>query len=291
MSMVWGGVMTHVSIYMIFGMITVFGVSSVFIDYPERMVAYLKHMWLYFLFITVTIAISPNIGVIVLALISFMGMREYFTLTTIRPQDRLGVWGAFLTIPCMALALWMNWYHPFVVFMLLYSFLGISYLVVLGGGTSDGTVFSIGVIVFGILLFVVGNGHVGFLTIGSAWLTVLVIVAISLVDSIAFFLSISLKWPIFEGYVTKYLISLPATVAIFLVFTPEIYLSRLGAVVIGASVPILVAAIRYIMIHVEKDLGIAADYETLRRGRLINSSSPLIMTVPLIFQFQSIFVQ
>lgn len=289
--MVWGGVMTHVSIYMIFGMITVFGVSSVFIDYPERMVAYLKHMWLYFLFITVTIAISPNIGVIVLALISFMGMREYFTLTTIRPQDRLGVWGAFLTIPCMALALWMNWYHPFVVFMLLYSFLGISYLVVLGGGTSDGTVFSIGVIVFGILLFVVGNGHVGFLTIGSAWLTVLVIVAISLVDSIAFFLSISLKWPIFEGYVTKYLISLPATVAIFLVFTPEIYLSRLGAVVIGASVPILVAAIRYIMIHVEKDLGIAADYETLRRGRLINSSSPLIMTVPLIFQFQSIFVQ
>lgn len=283
--------MTHVSIYMIFGMITVFGVSSVFIDYPERMVAYLKHMWLYFLFITVTIAISPNIGVIVLALISFMGMREYFTLTTIRPQDRLGVWGAFLTIPCMALALWMNWYHPFVVFMFLYSFLGISYLVVLGGGTSDGTVFSIGVIVFGILLFVVGNGHVGFLTIGSAWLTVLVIVAISLVDSIAFFLSISLKWPIFEGYVTKYLISLPATVAIFLVFTPEIYLSRLGAVVIGASVPILVAAIRYIMIHVEKDLGIAADYETLRRGRLINSSSPLIMTVPLIFQFQSIFVQ
>ena len=283
--------MTHVSIYMIFGMITVFGVSSVFIDYPERMVAYLKHMWLYFLFITVTIAISPNIGVIVLALISFMGMREYFTLTTIRPQDRLGVWGAFLTIPCMALALWMNWYHPFVVFMLLYSFLGISYLVVLGGGTSDGTVFSIGVIVFGILLFVVGNGHVGFLTIGSAWLTVLAIVAISLVDSIAFFLSISLKWPIFEGYVTKYLISLPATVAIFLVFTPEIYLSRLGAVVIGASVPILVAAIRYIMIHVEKDLGIAADYETLRRGRLINSSSPLIMTVPLIFQFQSIFVQ
>lgn len=283
--------MTHVSIYMIFGMITVFGVSSVFIDYPERMVAYLKHMWLYFLFITVTIAISPNIGVIVLALISFMGMREYFTLTTIRPQDRLGVWGAFLTIPCMALALWMNWYHPFVVFMLLYSFLGISYLVVLGGGTSDGTVFSIGVIVFGILLFVVGNGHVGFLTIGSTWLTVLAIVAISLVDSIAFFLSISLKWPIFEGYVTKYLISLPATVAIFLVFTPEIYLSRLGAVVIGASVPILVAAIRYIMIHVEKDLGIAADYETLRRGRLINSSSPLIMTVPLIFQFQSIFVQ
>lgn len=283
--------MTHVSIYMIFGMITVFGVSSVFIDYPERMVAYLKHMWLYFLFITVTIAISPNIGVIVLALISFMGMREYFTLTTIRPQDRLGVWGAFLTIPCMALALWMNWYHPFVVFMLLYSFLGISYLVVLGGGTSDGTVFSIGVIVFGILLFVVGNGHVGFLTIGSSWLTVLVIVAISLVDSIAFFLSISLKWPIFEGYVTKYLISLPATVAIFLVFTPEIYLSRLGAVVIGAIVPILVAAIRYIMIHVEKDLGIAADYETLRRGRLINSSSPLIMTVPLIFQFQSIFVQ
>lgn len=283
--------MTHVSIYMIFGMITVFGVSSVFIDYPERMVAYLKHMWLYFLYITVTIAISPNIGVIVLALISFMGMREYFTLTTIRPQDRLGVWGAFLTIPCMALALWMNWYHPFVVFMLLYSFLGISYLVVLGGGTSDGTVFSIGVIVFGILLFVVGNGHVGFLTIGSSWLAVLVIVAISLVDSIAFFLSISLKWPIFEGYVTKYLISLPATVAIFLVFTPEIYLSRLGAVVIGASVPILVAAIRYIMIHVEKDLGIAADYETLRRGRLINSSSPLIMTVPLIFQFQSIFVQ
>ena len=185
----------------------------------------------------------------------------------------------------------MNWYHPFVVFMLLYSFLGISYLVVLGGGTSDGTVFSIGVIVFGILLFVVGNGHVGFLTIGSTWLTVLAIVAISLVDSIAFFLSISLKWPIFEGYVTKYLISLPATVAIFLVFTPEIYLSRLGAVVIGASVPILVAAIRYIMIHVEKDLGIAADYETLRRGRLINSSSPLIMTVPLIFQFQSIFVQ
>lgn len=283
--------MTHVSIYMIFGMITVFGVSSVFIDYPERMVAYLKHMWLYFLYITVTIAISPNIGVIVLALISFMGMREYFTLTTIRPQDRLGVWGAFLTIPCMALALWMNWYHPFVVFMLLYSFLGISYLVVLGGGTSDGTVFSIGVIVFGILLFVVGNGHVGFLTIGSSWLAVLVIVAISLVDSIAFFLSISLKWPIFEGYVTKYLISLPATVAIFLVFTPEIYLSRLGAVVIGAIVPILVAAIRYIMIHVEKDLGIAADYETLRRGRLINSSSPLIMTVPLIFQFQSIFVQ
>ena len=276
---------------MIFGILTLLGLSSVFIDYPERMVAYLKHMWLYFLFITVTVAISPNIGVVVLALISFIGMREYFTLITIRPQDRMGVWGAFLTIPCMAIALWMNWYHPFVIFMLLYSFLGISFLVVSGGDTSNGTVFSIGIIAFGILLFVVGNGHLGFLTFEFTWLTVLVVIAICLVDSIAFLLSISSQRPVFNWHVTKYLFAIPATMTIFLVFTPEMSISRFEAVAIGTVLPILVAASRYIMIYIEKDLGIAADYETLRRGRLINSSCPLIMTVPIIYQIHSFVVQ
>ena len=283
--------MANLSIYMVFGIITLLGLSSVFIDYPERMVAYLKHMWLYFLFITITVAISPNIGVLVLALISFMGMREYFTLITIRPQDRIAVLGAFLTIPWMALALWMNWYHPFIILILLYSFLGISFLVVSGGDKGDGTVFSIGIIVFGILLFVVGNGHVGFLTFESTCLMVLVLITICLVDSIAFLLSISSHRPVLKWYVTKYLIALPATVTTFLVFCPELSISRFEAVVIGTMVPVLVAASRYIMIHVEKDLGIAADYETLRRGRLINSSCPLIMTVPIIFQYQSIITQ
>ena len=282
--------MMALSIYIIFGILTLIGISTVFIDYPERVVAYLKHLWLYFLFFTVTASISHNAGIIFLALISFLAMREYFTLVSIRPQDRIAVWGAFFTIPCMAAALFVNGYQPFIIFILLYSFLGISFLVVTGGGKSEGTIFSIGIVTFGILLFVVGNGHVGFMTFESIELTVLVVIAVGLTDTISFYLSSSPKWPGSGWYISKYLVSIPITVLVFLIGTNGSALSTIEALTIGVILPVIVAANRYIMIHIEKDLGIAADYETLRRGRLINSSCPLIMTVPIIFQFKSFFV-
>jgi len=271
-----------ISVYLLFLFQTLFAVSTFFFDCPARVKSYAKHAWLYLLFFTAVELLSFWMATIILATISFIGLREYYSLIAIRPEDRFGIWGGFLSIPLLIFTLLLHNHLLFIAVMPLYAFFLITFLVSLGGDSSDGIVFSVGVIGFGLFLFVFGNGLLGFLTLYNIWLGIIVLINVSLSDAIAFSLY-STEKPIFRGKIIQYLAAIPITVTVSILVSGWTLLSLGNSILIGAAIPLLVAVSRFIMFHIESDLGIARDYNSLRRGRLINSSCSLIMVAPIIF--------
>jgi len=270
------------SVYLLFLGQTLFTVSTFLTRYPARVKAYAKHLWLYLLFFTVGELFSFRWATAVLALICFMALREYFSLIAIRPGDRLAILGGFMSIPLMMSTLLMNNQYIFIAAMPLYVFFFITFMVAIGGDECVGTVFSIGAIGVGIFLFVFGNGLLGFLTIHSPWLGMIVVINVSLSDAIAFCLHSTGK-PLFRGKLIQYFAAIPFTVTVSILSSDWTFLSLYKSIVTGTTIPLLVAVSRLIMSHIESDLGIARDYNSLRRGRLINSSSSLVLVAPVVF--------
>jgi predicted CDP-diglyceride synthetase/phosphatidate cytidylyltransferase len=270
------------TILTLFAIQTLVNVSTLFINCPARVKAYTRHMWLYLLFFVSGKAISTSFAIGVLSIICFLELREYFSLINIRPQDRFALWGGFLAIVFMICALLIHDHELFIFIMPLYAFFLIPLLVSVGGKEPEGTVFSVGAIGCGLFLFVFGNGLIGFLTLYMPWVAIILFINVSLSDAIAFGLYSTGK-RLFTGKIIQYLAAVPITVAITTQLTALNLLSLKSSIMIGAVTPLLVAISRYIMFHIESDLGIARDYQSLRRGRLINSCCSLVMVTPIIF--------
>ena len=88
---------------------------------------------------------SLTAAVWILALLSFWMLREYFSLVEVRIQDRLGILGAYLSIPFMTYFIQIGWYGMFIISIPVYAFLAMPLLISIGGTEYRGTVFSIGV--------------------------------------------------------------------------------------------------------------------------------------------------
>jgi len=276
-------------------LVWVFGGLSllVFIKYilrlPARVEAYLKHLWVYFLIITAAELTGFKVSVWILAAVCFVALREYLSLVDLRFQDRWGVWGAYFAIPFMAYFIQIGWYGMFIVSIPIYIFLIIPFLVALGGTKTEGTVFSVGAIDFGLFLFVYCAGHIGYLILYSTWSTVLLVLNVTVSDSIAFLMSTTGKGP-WNGKIIKYLIAVPFTAGLSVLLITLTGIPWHHSIIIGTIIPAIVAIGRYAMTYIEADLGIAEDYDHLRRGKLINSSSSLLFTAPVIFHYIRYFL-
>ena len=254
-----------------------------------RVEAYLKYLWLYSLIFTVAELLSFAAAIWILAVVSFVTLREYFSLLAIRLQDRWGLWGAYIAIPFMFYFVQIEYYAMFIISIPIYTFLVIPFLVTLGGEETEGTVFSVGAIDFGLFLLVYCAGHIGYLMVFSTWAAVLLVLNVAICDSVAFlFASIKRRpWP---GKFLRFLVSIPLTVLLSIAFSSLAPIPRQHAMVIGIIIPVVVAVGRYTMTYIEADLGIASDYEYLRRGRLINSSCSLLFTAPVVFHYIRFFL-
>lgn len=272
------------SLVWVFGGISLLIFIKDIIKLPARADAYLKHLWLYFLVFSIAEFLTFSISVWILAAVCFMALREYFSLIDIRLQDRWGLWGAYCAIPFMAYFIQIDWYGMFIISIPIYTFLIIPFLVALGGKETEGTVFSVGAIDFGLFLFVYCTGHIGYLMLFSTWAAILLVLNVTVSDGIAFLLSTSSRKP-WTGNIAKYLIAIPITVSLSVLLMNWSGIPWHHSIIIGIITPILVALGRYTMTFIEADLGIAGDYEHMRRGRLINSSCTLLFAAPVIFHY------
>jgi phosphatidate cytidylyltransferase len=82
---------------------------------------------------------TGGIGSVVLfALISFVALREFVTLTPTRPADhRTLFWAFFVFAPAQYLLVGIQWYGLFVIFIPVYAFLFVPVRSVLAGDTED----------------------------------------------------------------------------------------------------------------------------------------------------------
>jgi phosphatidate cytidylyltransferase len=218
-----------------------------------------------------------------------VALREYFSLLAIRLQDRWGLWGAYLAIPFMFYFIQIDYYGMFIVSIPIYIFLIIPFLVALGGKETEGTVFSVGAIDFGLFLLVYCAGHIGYLMIISTWAAILLVLNVAICDGIAFLLATIKKRP-WTGNILKYLVAIPFTTILSITLSKWSTIPWLHALVLGIIIPVVVTVGRYAMTYIEADLGIAHDYDVLRKGRLINSSCSLLFAAPVVFHYIKYFL-
>ena len=109
----------------LFGFLTLVCAASVFAPKRFPFGSYVSYPWIFFLSFTAAETIAFTAGIWILALVCFRALREYFSLVHIRLQDRLGILGAYLSIPFMIYFIQIDWYGMFVISIPVYAFLAI----------------------------------------------------------------------------------------------------------------------------------------------------------------------
>jgi phosphatidate cytidylyltransferase len=95
-------------------------------------------------------------------LLSFWALKEYVTLLKTRPADHKALFFAFAAIPVQYVLIGINWYGLFIIFVPVYLFLLLPVLLVLSEDPK-GFVASASEIQWGLMLFVFGLGHLGYI--------------------------------------------------------------------------------------------------------------------------------
>ena len=250
--------------------------------------SYLDYTWVFFLsFVVAEMSLAASIWI--LALVCFWALREYFSLLDIRLQDRVGILGAYLSIPFMIHFIQIDWYGMFIISIPVYSFLAIPLLVTLGGRETRGTVFSIGAIDFGLFLFVYCMGHIGYLLRFSTWKAAMLIVTVAVCDAIACGVHAKIKsfWP---NVLARYFIPLPFTIMIALLLIPWTGIPTKHSLVLAFMIPMLVIMGHRTSNYVESDLGIQEDTMSPGRGQILDNLKSLFFAAPITFHYIRYYV-
>ncbi|SFH95466.1 phosphatidate cytidylyltransferase [Planctomicrobium piriforme] len=104
------------------------------------------------------ILISPATSTIFLAFVSFLALKEYFSLIPTRRADRRVLFWAYLSIPVQYYLAYTAWYGMFVVFIPVYLFLFLPARMVAIGQT-EGFLRSIGTLHWGLMTTVFSLSH------------------------------------------------------------------------------------------------------------------------------------
>ena len=99
---------------------------------------------------------------VLLALVSFLALKEFFTLAPTRQADRRALFWAYLAIPLQYYWVAAGWYGMFIVFIPVYLFLFIPLRMVLIGETRD-FLRSAGTLHWGVMVTVFGLSHAAYL--------------------------------------------------------------------------------------------------------------------------------
>lgn len=122
----------------------------------------IRSWWLMAGFFFLSMLVHPEASVVLFAFLSFMALKEYFTLIHTRIEDHRVLFWAFMAVPIQYWWVHVRWTPLFFIFIPVYMFLLIPFRFVLMGRTS-GVVESMSKIQWGLIAFVFCISHVAFL--------------------------------------------------------------------------------------------------------------------------------
>jgi phosphatidate cytidylyltransferase len=103
----------------------------------------------------------PGVALVFVAAISFLAIREYFTVINTRPEDRRALLWVYSSIPFQYLWIHLETYGMFVIFIPVCMLLMIPMRMVFRG-KPEGVVGSIGRVHWGMMLFIFGVSHLAY---------------------------------------------------------------------------------------------------------------------------------
>jgi len=251
--------------------------------------SYLKYTWAFILILLVLDISSFSYAALGWAIISFLILREYFSLVDLRMQDRIGILFAYLSIPFMMYLIVIDWYNMFVLSIPVYSFLVIPFLISISGKDTDGAIYSIGTIDFGLFLFVFCLGHLAYLSLFSTWMAAMLIINVAICD-ITFLL---LKNKVSDKRILlflKFLIPIPLTIGLSILLSSWTGIPHNHSIILGAMIPALVVIGYHTVRYFEIDLGIVEDEMKPGRGLIIDNVKSLLYATPIVFHYIRYFL-
>ena len=108
------------------------------------------------------IAVNREFSVLFFALVSFLALKEYFSIIPTRRADRRVLFWAYLAIPVQYLWVWQAWYGMFIIFIPVYMFLFMPFRMVIEG-EAQGFLKVAGTLHWGLMTTVFSLSHAAYL--------------------------------------------------------------------------------------------------------------------------------
>ncbi len=124
----------------------------------------IQSWWLMITIFSLAITLSRNMSLVFFALISFLALKEYFSLIPTRRADRRVLFWAYLTIPLQYIWIAKAWYGMFIIFVPVYAFLFLPMRMVIIGETRN-FLRAVGTLHWGLMTTVFSISHVAFLLV------------------------------------------------------------------------------------------------------------------------------
>lgn len=108
------------------------------------------------------IAVNRELSVLFFGLVSFLALKEYFSIIPTRRADRRVLFWAYLAIPIQYLWVWQGWYGMFIIFIPVYMFLLLPLRMIIEGET-QGFLKAAGTLHWGLMTTVFSLSHAAYL--------------------------------------------------------------------------------------------------------------------------------
>ncbi len=118
--------------------------------------------WVILAIFTAALLTSHLISLIFLGFISFLALKEFFSMIPTRRVDRRVLFWAYLAVPVQFYWAGIGWFGMFIIFIPIYMFLFIPFRLLLSQKTS-GFLNSTGIIQWGLMITVFTLSHIAFL--------------------------------------------------------------------------------------------------------------------------------
>ena len=134
--------------------------SSDFTELRQR----IRTWWMMVIVFSIAMLLSRYVSIVFFGVISFLALKEFFSMIQARRVDRRAMFWAYLAIPVQYYWIAIGWYGMFIVFIPVYMFLLMPARLVLMGRT-DGFLRSVGMLHWGLMTTVFSLSHLAFLLV------------------------------------------------------------------------------------------------------------------------------
>lgn len=164
---------SHPVLWSLGGLYAILIVASVWVIFlrwraPARdrseLVLRIRSWWIIVCVFTAAMIMSRNISVAFFAFVSFLALKEYFSIIPTRRADRRVLFWAYLAIPFQYYWVALAWYGMFIIFIPVYVFLLLPMRMVVIGETKE-FLHAAGTLHWGIMTLVFGISHIAYLLV------------------------------------------------------------------------------------------------------------------------------
>lgn len=137
-------------------------------SHPEKnfteLVQRIRSWWIMVTIFTVAMVLSRNVSLTFFALISFLALKEFYSIIPTRRADRRVLFWTYLAIPLQYYWVAIEWYGMFIIFIPVYLFLFLPMRMVIIGETRE-FLRSAGTLHWGLMTLVFSISHVAYLLV------------------------------------------------------------------------------------------------------------------------------